>query len=129
MTNAIGTKLKDVLHLYLGCEVLYNNKRWRLWSLSKELAKLVRSKSEYNEQYTRFIEDYTHIIKPILRPLSDMKEDEKEQVMGTSEGIKDENSAAMAMAAATRIMLSKHFDLFNLIESGQAIDATTIPGF
>jgi hypothetical protein len=72
-------------------------------------------------------------IKPILRPLSSMTEDEAKEggfwselhncITGTntSDAIYDMYSASKFLWS-----LSKHFDLFGLIEKGLAIDASTI---
>jgi len=112
-------EIKDYyLHLYLGCEFylseakndfVHIDRPMGVWDLSQ------------NEKY----ED--RIIKPILRPLSDMTEEEQSEV-----NFRDINAAwaytneEVWSFEQVRYLLSKHFDLFGLIESGLAIDSTTI---
>ena len=61
-------------------------------------------------------------VKPLLRPLDDMTEEERGEVC-CAEGLPpfDDNVTA---ALRTKYLLSKHFDLFGLIEAGLAIDKT-----
>ena len=85
-------------------------------------------------------------IKPILRPLSDMTEDEARNVYKITTGedypandaksevfaVQDEEflsaqmeiGAMMGQPAVWRYLLSRHFDLFGWIEAGLAIDKT-----
>lgn len=124
------TEFKDVAHLYLGCKAE------------------VELKSDSNLGYEDGINTLDGImvdwlrefkyVKPILRPLSDMSNEEiKElQEMGYSlsfplQRILDENGDELRMdvfdlAELTLWLTSKSFDICNLIESGQAIDKTTL---
>jgi|SRR5688572_9480762 len=87
----------------------------------------------------------TNEIKPLLRPLSDMTEEEHNKVaelLGYPKPYRfykkewfkwywegEGNEMFFAPAYITevfRYLLSKHFDLFGLIESGLAIDASKI---
>jgi hypothetical protein len=77
-------------------------------------------------------------VKPILYPLSAMTEDQKDylqfEIYGSvgeyfSTAVKENKKYTIDWRCAadiTAYLLSQHFDLFGLIESGQAIDATTI---
>jgi hypothetical protein len=71
------------------------------------------------------------LIKPILRPLSDMTEEESKEI-GFWGVWHDVEFNALAWDDVHwspedfRILLSHHFDLFNLIPEGLAIDACTL---
>ena len=79
-------------------------------------------------------------IKPILRPLSDMTEEEKSTLKGVmKDSFKGENLLPIIKSGAlTNLffnkgnpsivlwLLKQGFDLFGLIESDQAIDKTTL---
>lgn len=102
-------EIKDVIHLYLGCEV-ENKKGQRVNLTPMLLAQCLVNKWELEtEQW-----------KPILRNLSDMTEEEKE-----TSG-KFNVCSNFELAEWFRYLLSKHFDLFNLIESGLAIDKNNL---
>lgn len=115
-------ELKDYLHLYLGCEALVEG--------------YTNSKSPFNYRgiinYQLLLESGQHYssvkeIRPILRPLSDMTEKE----IMEKERLKDCEyesawSPLMARAESFKYLLSKHFDLFGLIESGLAINAADL---
>ena len=125
------TELKDVLHLYLGCECLYEwNKEPKVELKGKVTASIIDS----------FYSDNGVIqwVKPILRPLSDMTKLEaqsayvvihkcmpKDTLSDTLEYIQgslgDECSPKVWLWA-----VKNGFDLFGLIESEQAIDKTLI---
>ena len=103
-------ELKDYLHLYLGCDCYYppkeNGEKGGYIKLLPEMLK-------YAEQ-----------IKPILRPLSDMTEKEKENIGGTDWTSVDgdwEYSPETFL-----FLLSKRFDIFGLIEAGFAVNATEL---
>lgn len=120
--------IKDYLHLYLGCQFIYGNgpKVWDGWT------GFVKTDTYYfTDEERNHIKMGGHIlqvvnIKLILRPLSDMTKEEKEKANSFADNLRDEQSAACCMAATTHYFLSKHFDLFGLIESGLAIDKTKL---
>ena len=115
-------KFKEIAHLYTGCKV-YS-------IISNEC--FIESMNGVDTDCIRVegvVDYHTGEYKPILRPLSDMTEEEKRVVLAPSSIIHDEHSEAKAMALSTNYMLSRHFDLFDLIDSGEAIDATTITPF
>jgi hypothetical protein len=103
-------KFKDIQHLYLGCQL----------------------KDQYGNTYKftpqRIIENALRWSKPILRKLDSMTEEEKEEVQFSDfmfNLVKSKPNQAM-FAWQFTFLLSKHFDLFNLIKSGEAIDAETL---
>jgi len=132
------------LALYLGCEVLVH------YAPSTERIGQLREVGQ-NGSWVRF-ELHTsayksHEIKPILRPLSDMTEEEARDLRQIVDGDDSEqvaeNSALkyfrqkeewyvdriyllLGKPNAWRYLLSKHFDLFGWIPSGLAIDKTKI---
>lgn len=66
-------------------------------------------------------------IQLILRPLSDMTDKEKEEEIRISDDRKDDDyEKRKPSARGITYLLSKGFDLFGLIESGLAIDKTTL---
>jgi hypothetical protein len=84
--------------------------------------------------------------KPILRPLSDMTEEEKLEFykLVNPNSIEDSDSVRidtideiikghlfplklLEIAMGAAYLLSRSFDLFGLIEDNEAIDATTLP--
>ncbi len=98
--------IKDYLHLYLGCDMLdiSDNSTYTL----------------HPEMLYASIKDGD---KPILRPLSDMTEDESEFV---ADAAWQGKPTIYMNAEITAYLLSKHFDLFGLIEAGLAIDKTKL---
>jgi hypothetical protein len=122
----MSKEIKDYLHLYLGCECM----------TPKGIGKLFRYDIETNWTWCVFgimgpeFEDSGHIenVKPILRPLSDMSEEEKIELKLNVVQASTINHASEIMWTfeQVRILLSKHFDLFNLIGEGLAIDKTTL---
>lgn len=116
--------IEDYLHLYLGCKVK--------WMYGNEIYILVRT-DKINCDLYNGATLYTSIrnIKPILRALSDMTEEEKKeyQFMKPDSGVENSDPYQPYInlnAKRTLWALSKHLDLFNLIKSDLAIDASTI---
>jgi hypothetical protein len=130
------TKFKDVAHLYFGCQLQTEEGIGKLNELNND--------EECEQPITCY--DLVHAflrydeVKPILRPLSDMTEEEATEVgRRGSEGwniiAKGEPISCNAdvsklglgvvhrQAAETAYLLSRGFDLFGLIESGEAISA------
>lgn len=121
-------EFEDLSHLYIGCKAKDTFNDVILdWD--------IKNAHMYSESIDQ--------IKPILRPLSDMAEDEVKEVdrhgaegwhtIAKGEPVSTGNSFEMVglavthrQARETAYLLSKHFDLFGLIASGQAIDATTL---
>jgi len=67
------------------------------------------------------IEPLVDEIKPVLRRLTSMTEDERFACLSFFDG---EPDTWVASAKRTAYLLSKHFDLFGLIYAGLAIDKT-----
>jgi len=110
------TKFKDVAHLYLGCDIV-----WKQYS--GDYTDGTYGTDLYNSKLLREISLGNGKAIPILRPLSDMTEEEYQH---TSVCVSIESNDYIREAENTLYLLSKHFDLFRLIESGQAIDAATL---
>lgn len=102
-------KLKDVIHLYLGCEV-----------------KVPGGKIILTSEVLATWDFKHHGLKPILRPLSNITNEEGRLTFGSIEFmlIKNINDIDKFKSHQFLYLLSKHFDLFGLIESGQAINKT-----
>lgn len=120
-------EIKDYLHLYLGCQVLI---------VSNGITnKLVVSSKNHNQEISLAVACGLNV-KPILRPLSSMTGEEFNEFkvlcdndfskMVVIESVsKDGDFTRLCHQATSQAyMLSKHFDLFGLIELGLAIDAT-----
>jgi len=158
----IEKKLKDYLHLFLGCECM-----WKVFGDDDiEFKKSSIDLKILDRVYDR----QPFVIKPILRPLSSMTEDEcgdiytieRDRFLGhktidfdvrksdngfvvtridllddrlmigfygqiykiIEDGTSPHIEPIRNQHEITRYLLSKHFDLFGLIESGLAIDKT-----
>lgn len=120
------TQLKDVLHLYLGCQVqgVCNGKALdgTLVSVSKAQCWILDNRTGLPKS-----QDEIDAIAPILRSLEDMTEEHRERIAAMWNFSWDPtNYTLKADAAQTLYLLSQHFDLFDLIPSGQAINAKTV---
>lgn len=112
-------KTEDILHLYLGFECHVHN--------SRQLNRVIGIHTNGNVQVShaqaaqdKFEAEYVTLI---LRPLSDITEEEKEDV----HKIRDENFTSPTLETygrVTQYLLRKGFDVFGLIESGKAKDKT-----
>ncbi len=117
----MSRKIEDYLHLYLGCECKYRttaieNAQWEWGIVDVRTLHCV---------YTGLWE-----IKLILRPISDMTEEEV-AVLIEFEKTNDlipcphfNNIHQTKHGEQLRLLLAKGFDLFGLIEAGLAIDKT-----
>lgn len=119
-------ELKDYLHFYLGCECMMTKPSYHAvheLHLSVKERFVLRGKL-----LAYFIETTTQAeIKPILRPLSDMTNDEWNEMgrkLRTGANIRTARDLWKMNAEETVYLLSKHFDLFGLIDAGLAIDST-----
>lgn len=126
--------IKDYLHLYLGCDTLdKDNNRSYLVAAYDDGVSFVRYA---NEAVCISFNRDTH--KLILRPLSDMRDEEAifvKRVLRDNHGIDTIKTVlqngwhlghisanASQMFEITRYLLSKGFDLFGLIDAGLGID-------
>lgn len=158
--NSTQTKIdiKEVLHLYLGCEIqvvrpegsvpFESGLKGGCYNATEAL--------EYDTTYTldarklAFIMGSTTVmamlphVKPILRPLESMTEEELDEIARqvleeddlahpVAEKIANYETfismgdwSAFEMAQMTAYLLSKHFDLFGLIPAGLAIDKASL---
>jgi hypothetical protein len=116
-------ELKDFIHLYLGCQCQFETDTFILDGIIG--GQIVYStESDESGEGIYDIED----IKPILRKLSDMTEEETNEfnMIYYDEQFETEYQKIITNAKATSFLLSKHFDIFNLIPSGLAIDSKTL---
>lgn len=111
------TQFKDVAHLYLGCKIKTEEGIGTLDEISTEKSDDVTITSyDLVHAYLRFDE-----FKPILRPLSDMTDEEEKASRAMYHNAGNYN---FGIAAKTNYLLSLGFDLFGLIENGEAITLT-----
>jgi hypothetical protein len=130
-------KLQDYLHLYLGCYVAVKGERWvnngfvgRLIGVTEDRA-LIEFMGDNWEKFEDF--------KPILRPLSDMTDDECHEYGVESDSGEFSYGTISSdctigghhhilditrIAEITRCLCESGFDCFGLIEAGLAIDKT-----
>lgn len=115
-------KIEDYLHLYLGCEC----------QTPEGVMKLNAVYHDSNPVFYDSVNDFAFSeIKLILRPLSSMTEVEQNEIGlyggGGNKFCDWKGTPVNGFSPDTfRLLLSKSFDLFGLIESGLAIDATTL---
>jgi hypothetical protein len=134
--------IKDYLHLYLGCDVARFDSEGVRYKNAVNGAWLIEAFEKGGRNF------YTY--KPILRPISDMQDDELKAIAKISDIDFKERSFDHACALAnvkthglnaikfnenlnpievfeiSRFLLSCGFDLFGLIESGIALDKTKL---
>lgn len=123
------------LALYLGCEVETPAGAGRLYRV--EDAPLCGVL--FNDRTTNYFLDFTPAqVKPLLRPLSDMTEEEAREVLTICDYSKDAafydtdywltciSDLIIGNPAGWRYLLSRRIDLFGWLESGLAIDKTKI---
>ena len=112
------TELKDVIHLYLGQLALIGN--------------LEKTASITDKIQVFTIDKFNHdkiLCRPILRKLTDMKEDEKDEFSEHQiEMFGDDFNTEMYDIEQFLFLLKSGFDLFGLIASGQAIDRNASDG-
>ena len=147
-------QFSEVAHLYIGCEVEFG------FEGRKKIGKLVGKVEPFGWQVfypSKVLVPYHNVkgklFKPLLRPLSDMTEEEAVELaklseyepdfndvkiernkyndiivswQGNNESREVFNSTGELFYCAEQFvyLLSRSFDLFGLIESGQAIDKT-----
>lgn len=121
-------QLKDYLHLYLGCELAKKD----LPDSFKEGARKANVLDGETRDY--FLKSGNSGWLPILRPLSSMTEEELQECGNMIYDFSDDpelnnhkwQDFEISAPEQFHYLLSKHFDLFNLIPEGLAIDATTL---
>src|SRR6478735_9023399 len=108
----MNKNIKDYTHLYLGCKVEY--------SIRFADGTVIKQEGNFTLDYDtlfKWSKNYI-VIKLILRPLKDMKDTECEFV---SDAALSGKPTIYVNAEVTKYLISKHFDLFGLIEAGLAI--------
>lgn len=112
-------ELKDCLPFYLGCQCrVWNNVindfgAWRKMTCS---------------DLNLFL-NHNAKCEIALRPLNDMTEEEKKEIFYDEDDetvIKATIENVIFSPDEFKFLLSKHFDLFGLIEAGLAVDKTTM---
>lgn len=127
------TKLKEVIHLYLGCEVMINDARLENRIDTLDYLNSGGDCGGHEQEWE------VKNCQLILRPLSDMTEAEKLQLAAFERLWSHENILPTIKvghlvqlhysekgAQITRWLLERQFDLFGLIPSGEAINKSTL---
>lgn len=138
-------KLQDYIQYYIGCEVIVDGKeRAKLiggsfvpnscnqiyYDLQTEEMKLDDG-IDFAMPYNDDVDDADPRIKPILRKLSDItneEDNELEAIKGARVIYRSEPNVEIRYDTPDTFhwMLKKQFDLFELIENGLAIDSKTL---
>jgi hypothetical protein len=128
-------QLKDVLHFYLGCRIAIVDPDGQAYE--DAVHAVIDDKGgkrftiyECGDMPFENHEEYYQSARPILRPLSSMSDEEMDQFNRLTEtlyNMADGVNMCMQYAAGVNYLLKQGFDLFGLIESGQAIDNTQTP--
>ncbi|MEO7044702.1 MAG: hypothetical protein ABI091_05295 [Ferruginibacter sp.] len=124
-------ELKDYLHLYLNSSIsvfIFPDESitdGHLDKYRKDYPNGIYNPLLTFNNYKQFLNDG---YKPILRPLSDMTDDEDCERLNFYYDYDNAKylDKTIIEAEVTKYLLSKHFDIFGLIEAGLAIDATKI---
>lgn len=132
----------EVAHLYLWCKVQYDNSIWTLREVKGRVQRPLLQLVQKPDDFVKYVDVWPDECKPMLRPLSSMTEEEEQHIINTWQQEmspieyknmvilqSEEGELAPSMLACAEITLwacKKTFDLFNLIPTGQAIDATTL---
>ena len=131
------TELKEVIHLYLGCDAIIGKQSGQ--ENAKHLIGTLVGYDTKNKGTCTFIYYDKGVsttcitptsIKPILRPISDMTQEESKIYHSLNKLYPASPVHHIMVEHATfetfAWLLKKQFDLFELIESGQAIDKTKL---
>lgn len=120
--------IEDYLHLYLGCDLLIEDQLVvqlvGFEQNGRSFYPVIRNKKNWDKAVVNDLS----LIQLSLRPLSDMTDEEKyklQNMVGALEYHHFKNDG-ICSPIAFRFLLSKHFDLFNLIPEGLAIDKTKL---
>jgi hypothetical protein len=121
--------LESILHLYLGCDVKHKDSNQIFKLTGYDISSNRITMRGEGEIYCQLTGDY----KPILRPLDSMTEEEEKHMISTQDDVKLDGYPQILLKAdsgETFIwMLSNGFDLFGLIDSGLALNATKLEGY
>lgn len=129
----MSKEIKDYLHLYLGCECEITQPTVHKFADGFEYtySGVVKLSAEILWAFQTVL----YRLKPILRPLSDMTEEELQECGNMIYDFSDDPELNnhkwqdFEICAVEQFywLLKKHFDLFGLIESGLAVDKTLNP--
>jgi hypothetical protein len=121
--------IKNYLYLYLGCDIIYCEQPGKIYKLmSVDLSEDNTAPVFISDGEDEFFAEYEEV-RPLFWHLSDMTEEEDAEYRTIYESnlpIVPWSCYAKHSAAIVQYLLSKHFDLFGLIEAGIAIDKTKI---
>lgn len=126
-------ELKDVIHFYLGCDALIiSHDEWIGKIISVDSAggcTVVLRNDKTRHQFSGTVDG----CKPILRPLSDMTEEES-KILGEFSSTDTvipcphfNNIHKVKHGLQLVYLLKQGFDLFDLISTGQAISKPSTP--
>jgi hypothetical protein len=114
----------SVKHLYIGCRVRVNRN-----GETRILTGTLKHQLYCKRDNARFIDKFDiDQVTPLLRPLSDITLHEVEQyrTLQNMPEIPTEIRTQGLTPSAFHYLLSRGFDLFELVDNGQAMDATKL---
>lgn len=125
-------KLQDYIHLYIGCDVQRDHggiiEHGKLVGVSASEVEPGKTVTIINVGLDHFHEWYVEETVLILRPLSDITEEEQDYVWHATEpiGVFEMTFGTQCRKVVlcpdrTKFLLSKGFDLFGLINEGLAV--------
>lgn len=125
--------IKDYIHLYLGCECIDENGE-RGWFSGFDVCERDYSITMISMRYQGRDDDFAVFndneecdrIKLLLRPLSDITEEEKKEIEAMEQNNTSYPTMAYALAPHFVYLLSRGFDIFGLIDAGLALDKTKL---
>jgi len=119
---------KEVAHLYVGCKVMRPDNKTVLQYIGVQGNVLIFQEKDNIEQ------TYGNVnkCKPMLYPLSSMSKEQMKDIIDIGEHVCNLCGSIEAFVAGWRAfgpstfdyLLSQSFDLFQLIENGEAIDGS-----
>lgn len=133
-TTGNTKQISDYLHLYLPCPVELDNGGSKIYSriavacgnMDDRFRYVTLREGNGKNSFIHTVLFSENRVKPILRPLSDMTEEEINIRMMLANKWSPFNNDIMCSAEQVNYLLKSGFDLFGLIEAGLAIDLTKL---
>lgn len=122
----MNKKIEDYIQYYVGCKVIDTIIGIELTLIGVEMHAAGKIGTAICFGYGGRSVIGLSRIKPLLRPLSSMTEEEQHDYAGFGHATGTAFGDIKLQARRTAYLLSHHFDLFGLIDAGLAIDKTSI---
>ena len=110
-------KFQDVAHMYLGCNVQFEQ-----FEKDEETGEVIRRWQESGRlEHHNFGEMLARKVKPVLRSIKDLPNANFDKY-----GYKHVENGDLQISLMVYMACREGFDIFGLIDSGEAIDAATL---